>query len=607
MAEFVQWRLEERLPELQQLERVGLLSGEETRALMKKVTALEHKVHRRALSKESFITYIQYEINFLELIKRRRMRIGYTFKKDEIEYAVVNRIHGLFNRALTKWKDDIQLWLSHIAFCKKWNAKVKLSKVFSAMLAIHPDKPGFWIMAAKWEIEERLSSENARHLFLRALRFHPDCQKIYQEYFRMELMNAEKLQKEKQLLEAANLEQAETEIVRGELAQVVYKNAIQKVPGNAEFHLSFWTVAALFNFTQDLQKTIVEDLQALHKNHALTWDFLARRELATQSLPKAECSKQTKASDIIHQEERCCAVYEEAVVAVPTEEVWKVYITFCLERCKRKTNNEVLRKKRLDKLLSVFDRASESSLLPQALYKQWIRLLVDVGDVEKAVRVVMALSSSFGPSVEMWQSSLALLMELQNTDVSLLFQEAFRQVPPSDCLPLWLLQLQWSEGASSISETDTLYQRAIQVPVPAISVSVKERYLDWALKTGGYKKARKVFTSLRENRPFSLEFFKKMIEIEKEQECSKIQRLRECYELALREFGSSNADLWLEYIVEEWEHPKGRAELTGQIHWRAMKMLSGLELESFVSQYTLLQTGNLLQHLPQNKSQPGSQ
>lgn len=38
-----------------------------------------------------------------------------------------------------------------------------------------------WIMAAKFEMEDRNSSESARHLFLRALRFHPESEKIYQE------------------------------------------------------------------------------------------------------------------------------------------------------------------------------------------------------------------------------------------------------------------------------------------------------------------------------------------------------------------------------------------------------------------------------------------
>lgn len=38
-----------------------------------------------------------------------------------------------------------------------------------------------WIMAAKCEMEDRNSSETARNLFLRALRFHPENKKIYQE------------------------------------------------------------------------------------------------------------------------------------------------------------------------------------------------------------------------------------------------------------------------------------------------------------------------------------------------------------------------------------------------------------------------------------------
>ena len=36
-------------------------------------------------------------------------------------------------------------------------------------------------MAAKSELEDRSSSESARQLFLRALRFHPDNKKVYQE------------------------------------------------------------------------------------------------------------------------------------------------------------------------------------------------------------------------------------------------------------------------------------------------------------------------------------------------------------------------------------------------------------------------------------------
>ncbi|KAJ8283687.1 hypothetical protein COCON_G00025370 [Conger conger] len=282
MAEIIQQRIEDRIPELEQLERVGLFTSNEVKAMIKKATALEYKLHRVTISKEDFITYIQHEINVLELIKKRRSRIGYHFKREEIELTIMQRINNVFRRATAKWKDDVQLWLSHVAFCKKWNTQTRLSKVFSSMLAIHPDKPALWIMAAKFEMEDRNSSESARHLFLRALRFHPESEKIYQEYFRMELMHAEKLRKQQQELEQAKMDLGEyefpKEIMDAKLAEIVYRDASTKVKG-AVFVLSLLKIAEIFDFTKTLQDIIIQDLQSRHADDPLTWDYMAKREL----------------------------------------------------------------------------------------------------------------------------------------------------------------------------------------------------------------------------------------------------------------------------------------------------------------------------------------
>ena len=56
---------------------------------------------------------------------------------------------------------------------------------------------------------------------------------------------------------------------------------------------------------------------------------------------------------------------------------------------------------------------------------------------------------------------------------------------------------------------------------------------------------------------------------------------------------NSFAELWLEFIQLETEHPKGKAEAAGQLHWRAMKALEGHSVEKFTTQYTLMQTGHL--------------
>uniref|UniRef100_A0A6Q2WSP1 UTP6 small subunit processome component n=1 Tax=Esox lucius TaxID=8010 RepID=A0A6Q2WSP1_ESOLU len=478
MAEIVQQRIENRIPEWEQLERVGLFTKKEIKSMLKRATALEYKLHRLIISKVDFIAYIQYEINVLELIKKRRSRIGYTFKKEEIEFSIISRINNIFKRATTKWKNDLQLWLSHVAFCKKWNTKGQLSKVFSSMLAIHPEKPAVWIMAAKSEMEDRNSPESARQLFLRALRFHPESQKVYQEYFRMELLHAEKLRKEQKELEKAEIDVGEyefpLEIMSGKLAEVVYRDATTKIQG-ADFILSLLNIAAIFDFTKELQATIIQDLQGKYADHEVTWDFMARRELDAAVGEELQSAK-GRASDIARREERCCQVYEEGLNMLNTEAMWTCYVSFCLERFKRKTN---------------------------------------VHELKEKVNISTGLRSA----------------------------------------------------------------------VRAVSMDIKEKYLDWSYRVGGYKKARKTFTSLHESRPFSKAFFTRMIQIEKEQVSLPSEKVRTVC-------GCFPSDLWLEYIREELG-PRGQPENCGRIHWRAMKILEGESVERFITQYTLLQTGHI--------------
>lgn len=51
------------------------------------------------------------------------------------------------------------------------------------------------------------------------------------------------------------------------------------------------------------------------------------------------------------------------------------------------------------------------------------------------------------------------------------------------------------------------------------------------------------------------------------------------------------SDLWVDYIRLEMTHPKGKPENIGQIHFRALKSLSGELNQTFVTKCTLLQNG----------------
>ncbi|XP_034043717.1 U3 small nucleolar RNA-associated protein 6 homolog [Thalassophryne amazonica] len=595
MAEVVQRRTEERIPELEQLERIGLFTKKEVKSIIKRVTTLEYRLQRLMIKKEDFITYIQYEINVLELIKKRRAHIRYHFKREEIEFPIIHRVNSIFKRATNKWKDDVQLWLSHVAFCKKWATKHDISKVFSAMLAVHPDKPALWIMAAKSELEDRNSSESARHLFLRALRFHPNSKKVYQEYFRMELLHCEKLMKEKEQLEKAEMDLGEyefsAEILNGKLAEVVYREATGKIK-EAEFVISLLKIAAVFDFAKELQDSILQHLQTDHTEDSVTWDFMARRELDAPTAGEELRTAQGRASDINRREERCCQVYEEGVRSLSTEKMWTCYVVFCLERLKRKTNIQELKEKRQERLLGVLQCAHNCSLLTEEFYNNWLQVLLSVEDAEGAAVVAIAAVQRYSQSVSAWCLSLKTLMQLGSGDMGRLFQDALTHVDPKESLPLWKLQVKWSEASRSPEETEAIFQKGVLSAVATVAMEMKESYLDWSYSRGGYKKARNTFTSLRESRPFSKAFFTKMIQLEKEEDTVKMNRVRDCYERALQEFGSTDDDLWLQYILEELG-PHGQPENCGKIHWRAMKFLEGESAERFTTKYTLHQTGHI--------------
>jgi hypothetical protein len=72
MAELVQAGLEGMITELEQMQRVELLSPEEVREVVRRRQRFEYKLQKRQKKKEDLLAYIQYECALLQLIEMRR-------------------------------------------------------------------------------------------------------------------------------------------------------------------------------------------------------------------------------------------------------------------------------------------------------------------------------------------------------------------------------------------------------------------------------------------------------------------------------------------------------------------------------------------------------
>ncbi|CAC5408262.1 UTP6 [Mytilus coruscus] len=159
-----------------------------------------------------------------------------------------------------------------------------------------------------------------------------------------------------------------------------------------------------------------------------------------------------------------------------------------------------------------------------------------------------------------------------------------------ESLEVWRLLLDFCVTCQS-EKTEELFEKGI-CSCRQVALPLKEYYLQWMYLTKGVQKARTLFQRLIQTKPVSLQLFYEYMKIENAQASSKIKLLRRAYEDATMEFGNSSADLWLDFIKMEMNHPKGQPENVGTLHYRAINQLDGELNQQFVTEFTLLQTGH---------------
>ncbi|XP_061191995.1 U3 small nucleolar RNA-associated protein 6 homolog [Saccostrea echinata] len=582
MAEFVQQSIEEMLPELEQMERIGLFTKEETNQILKKRRALEYRMRRRTKYKEDYMQYIEYEKNVLELISRRRKSSGIHYKKVEIDYAIVHRIHRLYRHVIARFQSDVELWLSHIKFSITRKEKPTVSRIFTQMLQVHSKNPDLWIAAAKWEFENNKNADNARNLMQRGLRFNPSSKPLWLEYYRLELLFVEKLRKRKELFQASKMKSEEhSEILEGAIAQIVYRKAVEAFPGDLKFALSFLPICRTFDFMSKQEDAMLEGLETLYPSDPYLWEAKAKRQLDI---------------DQDHPLEMFHKVFEEATEKVKEDEIWSLYISACIKVIEKKSplNEDFIDfNQEIGKLLGIFQSASEKILLSADLYKQWVKLLLDLGEVTEAEVVLEAAVTSHPQCVSLWLQRLELMIKTNVTEDVVLkaFKKARKRVSEKESYPLWCLVLEFCT-ACNLTQVQELFESGI-LACREVCIPVKETYLQWTYLRDGVKAARQLYTRLQHLKPLSLGFYHLYIQVEKSQVNQKIQHLRSAYEDAIKEYGSSDSGIWIEYFQLESEHPEGSAESAAQIHFRALRCLEGEENEKFVTKHTLMQTGHL--------------
>lgn len=572
------------LPELEQLERVGLFNALEIRQIINKRRVFEYKLRRKKKVKEDYLKYIQYEINVLALVKLRRKKTGYNFKKLEIDASILHRIHKLFILALSRFSDDVSLWTSYIAFAKQRKDKATVSRQYTKMLQVHDKKADLWISAAKWEFEENNNSDNARSLLQRGLRFNNTSKTLWLEYYRLELLIAEKMRQRKQILggEAGSEHESSDPVLKGQLSYIVFTQATQTILGDVNFVISFLQICQLFDFTKEQEDSICDELKQNFSDKAAAWDALAKRRLGRVK---------NKVTDYCVEEMEFHQIYEEAVKSVHTDEIWSNYIASCLElleRAKKKT----LISKRIQRVLIVFEMAKDEGHLSAQLWGKWIDLLEKTGHAKKALEMSKASVLSHPNKAALWQKTVALMIVFDASikEVEQTLATAQKSVPQKESWPVIELVLNHAMNVDAADTVVRILEKCMISNVHDVRFPAHEFYIQYEYLKHGIEKARKIYERICQYRPVSLKFYKSYITMELSQCVVKMAKIRKVYEEATREYGSSEPDLWLDYIKLETSNSNGNPLNVGMLYFRAIKSLDGAANYEFIRKHTLWQT-----------------
>ncbi|KAI8796428.1 U3 small nucleolar RNA-associated protein 6 [Biomphalaria glabrata] len=331
MAEYVNQRLEEMIPELEEMSSIGLFSIKETKVILKLREAHEYKLRQQTKTKQSFLNYIEYEKKLLELIKIRRKKLGQDSKKRDVEKAIADRIHKLYRLVCERFSDDLHLWEQHIEFTKLMNEKSYVSRLYTKVLKIHSHNEDLWVRSARWESskEGNMNPDLAREILLKAQRVNPESQLIFLEMFRMELDLAKIAVKRKQILGLADKKDDTSDddcsqINIGQelkIANIIYSKGIEIFPGNSELHLKMLAVCCAVKEAKALRQQIVQDLQCLYPENPQVWHALALINL--NGLRKMDKANQRESA------KQCVEVYQQAVEKLPNGEyIFKSFFIF---------------------------------------------------------------------------------------------------------------------------------------------------------------------------------------------------------------------------------------------------------------------------------------
>ncbi|KAE8902091.1 hypothetical protein PF005_g14510 [Phytophthora fragariae] len=459
MADTVQITMEKMVPELEDLQARKIFSAAEIRQIVDKRRGFEYSLQRMPLRKIDAMRYIEYELKLDALRATRKERLGLA-KVTLGDTAGVRRVHNIFDRVLFKHRGSVELWLQYVAFCKREGSSRVLSAVFSRALQSHPRSAELWIEAASYEFGVNLNVDSARVLMQRAIRLNNHNQKLWLEYFRLELLYVQKLTMRRQVLrldeevekpkddgstvlidelpeEKESAEEVVSEemaaktnarklVLQGAIAKIVYTNAVAAIADNVAFRLKFVEIRDLFGTltAAELSDFILDDcLQKFPKSEEVHSAKALRPFLAVEDSDTAHFGESSEVDGAnVSEAERQAELlvvhnFETSVSQLDTISMKELFADWLVTRLASSSQTAFLLEYARAKLKE-FAFSASSSTSPSLAIK-YVDLIHRTDGTDDALMVVRKVCDECLPhSSEVWLLQSQLVLHADHEEAS---------------------------------------------------------------------------------------------------------------------------------------------------------------------------------------------
>lgn len=648
MAEVVQLRIERGVEELLELERAELFTPEEIKAIIKKRKHFEYRLRSFKVTKEDFLKYISYEQCLLKLIKIRRKKSGFTHRVKQVDHVISHRIASLFGAAVVRYKSDPDLWMTYISFCKglKWFGTA--SNVYRMMLQVLNRHDHLWISAAKFEFDDNNSMSSARVLMQRGLRFSPDSELLYREFFRLELLNMDKIVKRKKLLlegssarkrkrsegeddpeegqsglnkrsDDDNFELNNDAILSGKVAMVIFEAGLDKI-ADVSFALSFLDVLTPFKeeypeLTTRLEDEMLSLIQKKFPNDELV------QAVKIKNVVKKFSKETAPTPSTIDVVDKTIELFREAVTSLETEKMWSSFLTTLLEYMSNAQYSKKIRKHLAVSLQSLFEEAFESEKLSPDLFMEWVFLEKAVSegsskDTLKLNEIIIKGTGKWADKPVVWTACMSVLTQMTQSitldqHIQELFKRGIEKISPvvkktpnhiSDeqeeilrsIQQFVVMFIEWGiERKLSSKQLLSILESSSNGKTFSLSTSIgrslcsvfKSYLLEKTVVLDGLEAALQYYQKYKDHHPVSQSFFQTMISLTKKSNLSSMnETVDSLFEDYLKEFGSDDHSLWMEFARHLID--SDRVTFLPSLYNRAVKSLNTSEGKIFMEMYS---------------------